>query len=114
MRCGVKSDTLSHIVRFIARLEVNVTLRLRVPELLEERGWTAYRLAKESGGRISLPTAHRLVRYGGRLLQFRASILEALCDTLGVGIAELIVPVTSPPDQPKSGKRRAKAGRGRA
>lgn len=92
MSLGVKSDTMRYTVRFVAHPGVNVTLRLRLPELLEERGWTAYRLSKESGDRISLPTAHRLVRQRGRIKQFRAEVLEALCDTLGIGVAEVVVP----------------------
>jgi len=64
-------------------------LRLRLPELLEERNLTPYRLARASGGRISLTTAHRLVRQRGRVRQFNGAVLEALCDVLGVQIGDL-------------------------
>lgn len=65
------------------------TMRLRLPELLPD-GMTPYRLAKESGGRISLSTAYRLVRLEGRLANFDADMLAALCDVLGASPAELL------------------------
>lgn len=59
-------------------------VRLRIPELLEEHGLTPYHLSKQSGGRISLSTAYRLVRLQGRVRRFEADMLEVLCDVLGV------------------------------
>jgi DNA-binding Xre family transcriptional regulator len=64
-------------------------MRLRLPELLEERGLTAYQLVKASDGRISMSTAYRIARMGGRLQSFDAELLEALCDALGVEPGEL-------------------------
>ena len=64
-----------------------VSIRLRIPELLDARGWTTYRLAKASG--ISLSAAYRLVDKRGALKTFPAKLLEALSDGLGVEPAEL-------------------------
>ncbi len=50
---------------------------------------TAYALAKQSDGRISLSTSYRLCRMNGRLESFEAAALEALCDVLGVTPGEL-------------------------
>ena len=65
-------------------------LRLRLPELLEERDMTPYALAKASRGRISMSTAYRLARLKGRVETFDRSVLDALCDVLDVGPAELL------------------------
>ena len=65
-------------------------LRLRLPELLDEREMTPYALAKASGGRISMSTAYRLTRLKGRVETFDRSVLDALCDVLGVGPGELL------------------------
>lgn len=64
-------------------------MRLRLPELLDEEQITAYRLAKDSGGRISLSTAYRTVRMRGRLANFDAQMLEAMCDVLRIGPGDL-------------------------
>ena len=66
-----------------------MTLRLRFPELLEERGLTAYGLAKMSKGRIKRSTAYRLCALEGRLESFNAEMLEALADTLQVEVPDL-------------------------
>ncbi len=59
-------------------------MRLRLPELLDERGLTAYALARDSDGRISEATAYRLVRQRGKVKTFDGDLLDALCDVLGV------------------------------
>lgn len=75
-------------------------MRLRLPELLDARGLTAYALAKQSEGRISMSTAYRLVRLEGRVQNFDADMLEALCDVLGVSPGELLER-----EAPKRGRR---------
>jgi DNA-binding Xre family transcriptional regulator len=65
-------------------------VRLRIPELLTERGLTPYHLAKNSGGRISLSAAYRYSRLKGRVKSFDGDLLEALCDVLGVEPGELL------------------------
>ncbi len=64
------------------------SMRVRLPELLGDM--TPYRLAKDSGGRISLSTAYRLVRMKGRLANFDSDMLAALCDVLKVQPGELL------------------------
>jgi hypothetical protein len=74
------------VVPILYRMDV----RLRIPELMAARGWkTAYALSRESQGRITLPRAYRLVKSEGRLDTFGADVLELLCETFGVGPAEL-------------------------
>ncbi len=65
-------------------------MRLRLPELLEERGLTAYQLAKQSEGRIDVSTLYRLTRNRGRVAMISAELLESLCDVLDVGPGELL------------------------
>jgi DNA-binding Xre family transcriptional regulator len=65
-------------------------MRVRIPELLEQRGLTPYSLAMKSGSRISLSAAHRLARAEGRVKLFSAELLEALCDVLEVEPGELL------------------------
>lgn len=65
-------------------------MRLRLPELLRQRGISAYSLSKQSKGRISMSTAYRLKKMNGRVQNFDADMLEALCDVLRVSPAELL------------------------
>lgn len=65
-------------------------MRIRLPELLEERGLTAYEVSKRSAGRINPSTLYRLTRARGKVDLFSAEVLEALCDVLGVGPGELL------------------------
>jgi DNA-binding Xre family transcriptional regulator len=78
--------------------EANV--RLRINELLRERGLTAYALAKRSEGRLGLRMAYRLTKQRGRFSTIRADVLEALCDALGVEPGELLERA------PRKGRRR--------
>lgn len=55
-------------------------MRIRLPELMQQRGLTAYALSRRSAGRISMSTAYRLARLKGKLQSFDAEMLEALCD----------------------------------
>lgn len=71
-------------------------MRYRLPELIEKKGWTAYRLHIESGKRITLSVAYRLVKKRGKVAQFDGDVVEALCDTLGVSIGELLERDTKP------------------
>lgn len=64
-------------------------MRLRIPELLEEKGVSPYRLSLDSDERISMSTAYRLKRERGKLETFKSDILDALCDVLGVEPGEL-------------------------
>ena len=65
-------------------------MRLRIPELMKERGLaTAYALAQLSGGKVNMTTAYRLTRQGGKVTMIEMRLLEALCDTFGVEPGEL-------------------------
>lgn len=66
-----------------------VSLRLRFPELLKERGMTPYAFSKATNGRVSMSTAYRIVRMRGRVATFDATLLEAICDVLKVERGEL-------------------------
>lgn len=57
-------------------------VRLKVAELLEDRGWTAYQLAKEAG--ISIPVAYRLADPEGGFRRLDVETLDALCRTFKV------------------------------
>lgn len=65
-------------------------MRVRILELLGQRGLTPYSLSLKSGNRISLSAAHRLARAEGRVKLFSAELLEALCDVLDVDPGELL------------------------
>ena len=64
-------------------------MRLRIPELLTEKGISPYRLSLKSGDRISMSTAYRLKRERGKLQSFKSDMLDALCDVLEVAPGEL-------------------------
>ncbi len=67
-----------------------MSLRLRFPELLEERGLTPNAFAKLTGGAISDATAYRLVKLRGKLKTFDPRLLEAICNALDVEPGDLI------------------------
>lgn len=77
-------------------------VRLRVADLLEARGETAYGLAKGAG--LTLPRAYRLARADGRFERIEAESLEALCRYFGVQPGDLLVYV---PDAPRGGAKRS-------
>ena len=65
-------------------------MRVRLAELMEARGLTAYAVAKQSDGRISTSVLYRLLKTDGRARYLDAELLEALCDVLDVGPGELL------------------------
>ncbi len=65
-------------------------MRLRLPELLEQRGLSPYALSKQSKGRISMSTAYRLAKLKGRVATFDAELLEALCAVLNCEPGDLL------------------------
>ncbi len=65
-------------------------MRIRLPELLKERGLTAYGLAAASKGRIDMSTLYRLTRAKGHVRYLDSQLLDALCDTLDVEPGELL------------------------
>lgn len=65
----------------------NGTVRLTVPELLEERGWSVTRFMRESG--LSYPTAHRIAR--GNAKGITLDTIDTLCEVFEISVDELIV-----------------------
>jgi DNA-binding Xre family transcriptional regulator len=65
-------------------------IRLRFPELLEERGLSGYALSVATGGKISMSTVYRWLRARGRIQTIDTSLLEALCVALDAGPAEVL------------------------
>jgi DNA-binding Xre family transcriptional regulator len=65
-------------------------MRLRLPDVLVERGITAYAVAQQSNGRINPATLYRISGSKGRVRYIDAELLEALCDVLGVEPGELL------------------------
>jgi DNA-binding Xre family transcriptional regulator len=65
-------------------------MRIRLPELMQQRGLTAYALSRQSRGRISMSTAYRLARLEGKLHSFDAEMLEALCDIFRCAPGDLL------------------------
>lgn len=63
-------------------------VRLRVADLLESRGETAYSLAQGAG--LTLPRAYRLARPDGRFQRIEAEALDALCRYFDVQPGELL------------------------
>ena len=57
-------------------------MRLRVPDLLAERQWTAYELSKKSEGRISMSQAYRFAH--GEFRALSPEIVTALCDVFEI------------------------------
>ena len=72
-----------------APIFVDMAIRLRVGDLLEERGMTAYQLAKQSGGAISLSAAYRLAEGNSGAHPPSWAMLETLCELLEVDIFDL-------------------------
>lgn len=65
-------------------------MRVRLAELLELRGMTAYAVAQESDGRISTSALYRLLKNDGRVRLLDSDLLDALCDVLDVEPGELL------------------------
>jgi DNA-binding Xre family transcriptional regulator len=64
----------------------------RLADILDEKGWTPYRLAKESG--IPQPTVYRLLSdrtHTDSRISFRT--LDVLCETLNCTVADILAHV---------------------
>lgn len=66
-------------------------IRWKIAELLEKRGWKAYRLAQEA--KLTVPAAYRLAK-GDAVRRIDTATLERLCDVFNVEPAALIERVT--------------------
>ncbi len=91
-----------------------MSIRLRIPELLEAAGLTAWGLHMASEGRVTASKAYRLVRRRGGLKSFDLATLEVLCDVLQVEPGELFErePAKAPPKK-RGAKAPAKASKKR-
>jgi DNA-binding Xre family transcriptional regulator len=65
-------------------------MRVRLAELLETRGLTAYAVAQQSDGRVSTSALYRLLKSDGHARYLDAELLDALCDVLDVDPGELL------------------------
>lgn len=66
-------------------------MRLRLPELMRERGMrSAYALMKASRGEMNITTAARLVAANGHPTRLDMTTLDTLCDIFGVGPGDLL------------------------
>lgn len=86
-----------------------LVIRLRLADVLARRGWTPYRLARETG--LTVPTAYRLADPNLRFGRFTADTLDRMCAALGVQPGDLLewVPEFVAPRKPKAATaRRAK------
>ena len=61
-------------------------VKAKLRELMDQRGWSYYRLAKESG--ISWPTIRNMFK---RDTEPTMATLEALCSGLGISLSELLL-----------------------
>lgn len=73
-------------------------VRWKVREVLKQKGWTAYRLAKEAG--ITAPAIYRLAQQNAQMGRVNGETLDRLCAALGVQPGELLEWVPA-----KKGKR---------
>ena len=89
-------------------------MRLRFPELFGETGVNPYRLARDSDKRISLSTAYRLKRVGGKLHTYKSDMLDAICDVMGVEPGDLWEREPKSPASPAVRKRGGKGKRAAA
>jgi len=80
-------------------------IRLRLADLLAERGWTPYRLARETG--LTSPTAYRRADVSIRFGRFTADTLDRLCEALGVQPGELLEWVPETPARRKAAREGA-------
>jgi DNA-binding Xre family transcriptional regulator len=66
-----------------------MSLRLRFPELLDERQLSGYGLSAATRGKVSLSTVYRWIRAKGRIETVDISLLGALCEALNVEPGDL-------------------------
>ncbi len=60
----------------------------RVAEALAKRGWSRYRLVRESG--LPTTTVYRLARPGQRVQRIDGQTLDVLCTTLGCTVGDIV------------------------
>jgi DNA-binding Xre family transcriptional regulator len=78
-------------------------VRLKVATLLKQRGWSRYRLTKETG--LPLSSAYRLAEGDGQFGRLDAETLDRLCTAFKVQPGELIEWVPGPKRGTAAGAR---------
>lgn len=75
---------------------LSTMIKFKLAELLEEKEWTAYRLAREA--KITMPVAYKLADPDVEIRRVDVETLEKLCRTLGVQPGDLLeyVPEKAP------------------
>lgn len=63
-------------------------MRWKISELLEKRGWTAYRLAQETG--ITVPAVYRLAKQQAQMGRVEGDTLDRLCAALDCQPGDLL------------------------
>lgn len=63
-------------------------IRFRLADILDERGWTAYRLVQESG--LPKGVVYRLVKAEGGATRVDLGTLDTLCRTLRIQPGDLL------------------------
>ncbi len=63
-------------------------IRFRLAAILQRKGWTPYRLARETG--LTVPTAYRLADQDLSFGRFTADTLDRLCAALDVQPGDLL------------------------
>lgn len=71
-------------------------VRWKIAELLKRRGWTAYRLAQETG--LTVPAVYRLAKQNAQMGRVEGNTLDRLCEAFRVQPGELLEHI---PDKPK-------------
>jgi DNA-binding Xre family transcriptional regulator len=77
-------------------------MRVRLAELIEERGMTLYEVAKAASGLgVSEQSIYRLARTNGKPHTFNMRVLAALCEVFRVEPGDLFEDDRKPRDKPK-------------
>ena len=63
-------------------------IRFHLAEILKQKGWTPYRLSRETG--LTVPTAYRLADPDLAFGRFTADTLDRLCAALAVQPGDLL------------------------
>ena len=88
-------------------------IRFHLAAILDRKGWTPYRLARETG--LTVPTAYRLADPTLQFGRFTADTLDRLCAALEVQPGELLewVPERRPRRGRATSTRKRRPGTGR-
>jgi putative transcriptional regulator len=83
-------------------------VRWKISELLKKRGWTAYRLAIETG--LTVPAVYRLAKQSAQMGRVQGTTLDRLCEALQVQPGELLEHIPDKPSRKQGMGRLNKKG----